>query len=64
MAKADPVICIDKDHYRDVMVRGGIPQVAFGNWMQGKLGKEYFIVLLHNCTELNVPYYVLLYYSR
>lgn len=28
-----------QDHYRDVMVRGGIPQVAFGNWMQGKLGK-------------------------
>jgi predicted acyl esterase len=25
------------DHYRDVMVRGGIPQVAFGNWMQGSL---------------------------
>lgn len=26
------------DHYRDVMTRGGIPQVAFGNWMQKELG--------------------------
>jgi predicted acyl esterase len=25
------------DHYNDVMVRGGIPQVAFGNWMQKTL---------------------------
>ncbi|UZJ53639.1 hypothetical protein CBS101457_002959 [Exobasidium rhododendri] len=26
-----------QDHYKDVMVRGGIPQVAFGNWMQSTL---------------------------
>jgi hypothetical protein len=42
MAKLTQYVIL-QDHYRDVMVRGGIPQVAFGNWMQGKLGRHYFM---------------------